>query len=197
MATHVMEGQAARREVYYPAAIAGIDWRAVFAGALAGFAVTLILTTLGAAIGITAADAADRGNAATIGTGAGIWWLITALVAGIIGGSVVARTAYRGPAYSPVLYGTLVWVVGAIILLLLLAIGVGNVMGGLGAGMSVAAQRGSAGMTPADSVRATQQAAEVGAGAAWGLFISQIVAVGASIFGAARRRPAEQRRVEA
>src|SRR5918999_1037598 len=170
----------------------GMQWKPVVAGALAGFAAMVVLTTLGAALGITAGDAADGGNARAVGTAAGIWWLLTALAAGVFGGWVIAHTARRDLDYDPVIYGVLAWSLGTIILLFLLAIGVGSVLGGLGGGLgAAAAERGVPSASPADTARVVQTAANVGKGAAWGLLISQILGIAASIFGAnMKRRPA-------
>ena len=167
----------------------GMQWKPVVAGALAGFAVTLILTTLGAAIGITAGDAADGASGRAVGTGAAIWWALTVIAAGVFGGWVIAKTARADRYYDPVIYGTLAWVIGVIILLFLLAIGVGSMMGGLGGGLgAAAAERGAPNMSPADTARVAEQAANVGKGAAWGLLISQLLGLGGSIFGARMRR---------
>jgi hypothetical protein len=175
----------------------GIQWRAVFAAAIVGFAVTLIMATLGAAIGLTAGDAADGGNAKAFGIGAGIWWLITVAVAGIASGRVLAATAHRDPEYRPAIYGTLAWATGVIILLFLLANGIGNMVGGLGAGMGAAASSHQMGnVSPADSARAVQTATDVGKGAAWGLLISQIVGLVATIASAGRRPRAVTRTEE-
>ena len=171
----------------------GMQWKPVVAGALAGFAVTIVATTLGAALGITAGDAANGGDARAVGTAAGIWWLLTALAAGMFGGWVIARTARRDLDYDAVIYGVLAWVIGTIILLFLLAVGVGSMLGGLGGGLGAAvAERGASvgGASPADTARVAETAANVGKGAAWGLLLSQILGIGGSIFGARmRRRP--------
>ena len=192
-------GTAARRDVYLDTDLnEGMQWKPVLAGALAGFAVTLILTTLGAAIGITAGDAADGGDAKAVGTGALIWWIITVVGAGIAGGWVIARTSRWDRYYNPVIYGTLAWVVGVIILLFLLAIGVGSMMGGLGGGLGAAvAERGASmggNMSGADTARVAEKAADVGKGAAWGLLISQLLGLGASIFGARMRGDRDRNR---
>ncbi|MFN2565543.1 MAG: hypothetical protein ABR499_11125 [Gemmatimonadaceae bacterium] len=172
-----------------PAWDRGMQWKPVVAGALAGFAVMIILTTLGAALGISAADAADGGDGRAAGTGAGIWWILTALVSGLFGGWVIARTARRDLDYDPVIYGTLAWVIGTIILLFLLAIGVGSMMGGLGGGLGAAvAERGGAPRgSPADTARIAETAANIGKGAAWGLLLSQLLGLGGSIFAARMR----------
>lgn len=167
----------------------GIQWRAVFAAAIVGFAVTLILTTLGAAIGLTAGDAANGGDGKAFGIGAGIWWLITVAAAGIVSGRVLAVSALRDLEYRPAIYGTLAWATGVIILLFLLANGIGNVVGGLGAGMGAVASshQVNSSMSPADSVRAVETASDVGKGAAWGLLLSQLVGLVATIVSAGRR----------
>jgi hypothetical protein len=172
----------------------GMQWKPVVAGALAGFAVMIILTTLGAALGISAADAADRTSARNAAAWAGLWWLLTALASGLFGGWVIAQTARRDLDYDAVIYGTLAWVIGIIILLFLLAIGVGSMMGGLGGGLGAAvAQRGGAPRgSPADTARVVEAAANVGKGAAWGLLLSQLLGLGGSIFGA-RLRPHRNR----
>ena len=170
----------------------GMQWKPIVAGALAGFAIMIVLTTLGAALGITAADAADGGDARAAGTGAGIWWILTAVVAGLFGGWVIAQTARRDLDYDPVIYGTLAWVIGTIILIFLLAIGVGSMMGGLGGGLGAAvAERGAAPRgSPADTARVAEAAANIGKGAAWGLLLSQLLGIAATIFAARmRRRP--------
>lgn len=165
----------------------GIHWRAVFAGALAGFAATIILTTLGAAIGITAAADSGQASGSAVGIGAGIWWLLTVIIAGVISGRVIASTARQDENYSAGIYGTLAWTAGVIIMLVLLAFGVGSIMGGLGGGLgAAAAQRGMPSVSPADSLRAANMAATVGAGAAWGLLLSQLLGLGATILGARR-----------
>jgi hypothetical protein len=168
----------------------GMQWKPIVAGALAGFAVMIILTTLGAALGVTAADAADGADGRAAGAWAGLWWLLTALASGLFGGWVIAHTARRDLDYDPLIYGTLAWVIGTIILLFLLAIGVGSMMGGLGGGLGAAvAERGGAPRgSPADTARIAETAANVGKGAAWGLLLSQLLGLGATIYGARMRR---------
>jgi hypothetical protein len=171
----------------------GIQWRSVVAAALVGFAITLILTTLGAAIGLTAGDAADGADGRAVGIGALIWWVLTVAIAGFTSGRVIATTARHDADYRPAIYGTVAWVLGVIVLLFLLANGLGNVIGGMGGGMgaAVAANGGSAhqGISPADSARAVETATDVGKGAAWGLLASQVIGLAATIVGAGRREP--------
>ena len=168
----------------------GIQWRAVIAAALVGFAITIILTTLGMAIGLTAADAADNTSGKAVGIGAGIWWIVTVAIAGFASGRVLASTASRDIDYKPAIYGTAAWALGVIVLLFLLANGLGNVIGGLGGGLGAAAANAGTthhNISPADSARVVRTATDVGKGAAWGLLFSQLIGLGATIIGAGRR----------
>ena len=125
-----------------------------------------------------------------VGIGAGIWWLITAAVAGLASGWVLAATGRTDPVYRPLIYATAAWALGVIILLFLIANGAGNVIGGMGGGLGAAAANSGElrqNISPADSARAVRTAADVGTGAAWGLFISQIIGLGATILGAGTR----------
>lgn len=169
----------------------GIQWKSIVAAALVGFAITLILTTLGAAIGLTAGDAANGADGTAVGVGALVWWTLTVAVAGFLAGRVLMTSARRDDMeYRPMLYGTLAWVLGVIVLLFLLASGVGNIIGGLGGGLGAAAANANTahlGISPADSVRVMETASNVGTGAAWGLLASQLIGLGATIVGAGRR----------
>lgn len=166
------------------------------AAALAGFAVTLILTALGAAIGLTAGAASRGVDGEAVGAGALIWWTLSVIVAGLVAGRVLSMNAGPDARYNRVIHGTLAWVLGVIILLFLLANGVGNMIGGLGGGLgAAAATHNLPSGTPADSVHVARTAAAVGSGAAWGLLLSMLLGLGATIMAAGRRelRPETRR----
>lgn len=173
----------------------GVQWRAVLAAAVAGLAVTLILTTLGAAIGLSAGAGTESPDAQAMGTGVFIWWLLTVAVTGVIAGRILATTARTDLYYNAIIYGTLAWVVGVTIFLFLLANGLGALAGGLGAGMGAAQQ--TTGGISGSGVQADQMArdaASVGQRAAWGLLISQLVGLGATIVAAKRGKAESMRR---
>lgn len=168
----------------------GVQWTAVVAAALAGFAVTLILTALGAAIGLTAGAASNGVDGGAVGAGALIWWTLTVIVAGLVAGRVLATSSGPDIRYNRVVHGILTWVLGVIILLFLLANGVGNMIGGLGGGLgAAAATRHLPSGTAADSVHVARTAAAVGSGAAWGLLLSMLLGLGATIMAAGKRDP--------
>ena len=75
------------------AALRRISWGAVLAGAVIVIAVHLSLSLLGLGIGLSTVDpaAGDTPGAKSFGLGAGIWWVISNLIALVIGGYVAAR----------------------------------------------------------------------------------------------------------
>lgn len=122
------------------------QWGAILAGSLAGFAATIIMATLGMAIGATtgatiADDGVDPGQAAkAFGVGAAVWVLLTALVAGFVGGSVLSRMARYDRPYMPMAFGGLSWTGGVV-----LALAVGAAAGPGLAGLAGGAAGGAAG----------------------------------------------------
>ncbi|MBV8879799.1 MAG: hypothetical protein JO332_07545 [Planctomycetaceae bacterium] len=126
------------------------QWGAIVAGAVAGFGAFIIMTTLGAALGITAGTVAGHntdnptgdtaGKAAmAFSIGTGVWMLITAAVIGVVGGYVLNTTSRRDRPYSPVVFGGITWAIGVCILLMVATPMFGGVLSGVGAGAGGAA----------------------------------------------------------
>ncbi|MBI2932292.1 MAG: hypothetical protein HYY16_11625 [Planctomycetes bacterium] len=161
------------------------QWGAIMAGALAGFATTFILGTLGMAIGMTAGKAvsegAETGQVTTgYGVASGIWWLVTVALTGLVGGAVLGRMARSDRAYFPGIFGTLTWISGVLIVLVLMALGLGGVVSGVGAGGFMG--RGMEEQT-------AQTTAGVGIAAAWVLLVSEIIGLGVTVLAARRWGP--------
>jgi len=122
-----------------------IQWGAIIAGAIAGFGVVILMSLLGAALGITAgtigAHATDNANAETagkaataFGIGTAIWMILTAAAVGLVGGWVLNQTARRDRAYSSVIFAGLSWAAGNCALLTLTVLGMAGGMTAIGAG---------------------------------------------------------------
>jgi hypothetical protein len=123
------------------------QWGAVIAGVLGGFAATLLMTTLGAALGLTAGAAlVDESptlelGAGALGTAAIVWTLVTAVVVGITGGVVVARSSRTDRSYHPGVLGLLAWTGGMVLAGLIAAPGAVGALasiGGVGASHATA-----------------------------------------------------------
>jgi hypothetical protein len=109
-----------------------ISWGAVLAGAAIAIAVHVSLSLLGLGIGLSTVDpaAGDAPQATTFGIGAGIWWVLSNLIALVIGGYVAARLSGMPLRGDGVIHGVLTWAVTLLITIYLLTTGVGAVVGG-------------------------------------------------------------------
>ena len=126
------------------------QWGAILAGAFAGFAVVILMSTLGAALGITVgaasvsatetvnAETAEKA-AAAFGIGAAIWILLTALATGLVGGWVLNSCSRRDRPYSSFIFGGVTWAVGVCLALALAAPLGGGMFSGMGGGAGGAA----------------------------------------------------------
>lgn len=131
----------ARTEVmgYYPAALRRMSWGALFGGVIVAFGLQLLFTVLGLAIGFTAIDPYERETAQGLGTGAGVWWLVTGILALFAGGWAAGRMAGLPRRWDAVLHGFMVWGVSALVSLYFLGSAVGTTVGGV----MTALQRGA------------------------------------------------------
>lgn len=121
-----------------------LSWGGVWAGVLVVIGTLLLLTTLGLAVGITAADPMDP-NFGALGTGAAIWTGLSLLIALFLGGMAAARTGMVWDRTAGMLQGVLVWVISIVAILFLAANGIGLVVGGaFGLVSNVAQGAGSA-----------------------------------------------------
>lgn len=140
------------------------------AGAITGVAVSVLMATLGAALGFTAtaaavdtardlaASAEGVGKAAVgFGIAAGIWLLVSSALVGVVGGSVLAKLAHAGRAYYPGAHGFLTWALGVAIAVLFAASGSGAISAALGIGAAGAAGTAA---TARPDLRATPSSAD-------------------------------------
>lgn len=108
-----------------------VRWGAILAGVIAGMIVQAILTLLGLAIGLQAADPADPTyNWTGLGTGSGFWLLLSAIASGFAGGWVASSLANIGSRFDGLAHGILSWGVFMVIAAYLMGSGMGAVLGG-------------------------------------------------------------------
>lgn len=121
---------AERRQIAHPATRIGgtdgvrVSWGGIWGGVIAALGVLLLLTAIGLAVGITAADPVGPGTAA-IGAGAGIWAAAALLVSLFIGGMVATRIGATYDAGTGFWEGFLVWTVSLLLMGALAASGIG------------------------------------------------------------------------
>ncbi len=132
MATNVTNGALPIGDVRPGKSATRLSWGAVFAGVVLAIAVQLVLGILGAGIGLTLVDPVEgtTPGASGFGIGAGIYWLITTVVALGAGGYAAARVAGVHERFDALVHGLVVWGVTLILTLYLLTSAVGGIIGG-------------------------------------------------------------------
>lgn len=109
-----------------------IAWGAISSGVAVAIAAQFTLNLLGAGIGFAAADPVtdDAGSVKAIGIGAGLWWLLSGLVAMFLGGWVAGRQAPASHPHAGAFHGLITWAATTIVGLLLIGVFTGALMGG-------------------------------------------------------------------
>jgi len=86
-----------------------VSWGAIFAGAFVALTLCVFLGVLGVALNLSVANTDVRGD--QLATGAGIWTIVSLLVALFLGGFVTSRTTVGEKKGEALMYGVLVWAV--------------------------------------------------------------------------------------
>ena len=135
-----------------------ISWGAVIAGMVIAIGVQMVLSLLGAGIGLSTLDPLrySSPDASTFGIGAGIWWAVSSIISLFVGGWVAAHLAGSPEKADAVLHGLLTWGVATIVTAYLLASAVSAVARG---GASVIGSAASVAATGAGAVAAPAAAA--------------------------------------
>lgn len=146
MATHATHGYVPEETAIIRAG-RRISWGAIFAGVVIAVAVQLVMGILGTGIGLSMVDPVEGSTpgATGFGIGAGLYWLITTVVALGAGGYAAARVSGVTEKFDALVHGLVVWGVTLILTLYLLTSAVGGIIGG--AFRTVGAVAGAAGST--------------------------------------------------
>lgn len=107
---------------------ARVSWGSIFAGAALALATQLVLTLIGAAIGLATLDpgTGDNPSATSFGIGAGIWLVVTSLISLFVGGYIAARL---GGTFNGWIHGLATWATVTIATILLLTTAAGTLIG--------------------------------------------------------------------
>lgn len=131
MATHATHGYVPEETAIIRAG-RRISWGAIFAGVVIAVAVQLVMGILGTGIGLSMVDPVEGSTpgATGFGIGAGLYWLITTVVALGAGGYAAARVSGVTEKFDALVHGLVVWGVTLILTLYLLTSAVGGIIGG-------------------------------------------------------------------
>ena len=139
----------AERAQLAPLQTATVSWAGVWSGFLIGLGVLMLLSTLGLAVGISAADIGpgQGPDAEAFGIGAGIWAGLSLLIALFLGGMIASRVSMVADRTVATTHGALVWVLAMLGILYLAGTGITLGMSGVlgvvrGAGSAVSGAAG-------------------------------------------------------
>lgn len=107
-----------------------VSWGGVWSGVLVVMGTLLLLSTLGLAVGISAADPTNA-DAGVLGTGAAIWTGLSLLIALFLGGMAATRLGLVFDKAAGAFEGALVWVLSFLVILWLASSGVSLVARGV------------------------------------------------------------------
>jgi len=140
-------------------AVHKVAWGAIFAGAVIALVAQVILNMVGLGIGLSTVDPAGDGSptAGSLSSGAGIWFVISGILASAAGGWLAGRLAGKPVLNTGGLHGLIAWAVSTLVVIYLLSSAVGGVVSG--ASSAVSSTLGGAGNLLGGSVKTAAQAA--------------------------------------
>jgi len=132
-----------------------ISWGAVFAGAVMALVIQTILNMVGIGVGLASVDAVagTSPTARTLTVGAGVWLVVSGIVASAIGGHLAGRLSGKPLPMTAAYHGLMSWAVSTLVVLYVITSAATGVAGG--AFSTVSSAIGGAGR----AVGATSQAA--------------------------------------
>ena len=136
-----------------------ISWGAVFAGAVIGLVAQVILNMIGIGIGLSTVNAVtgDSPSASSFSIGAGIWWVISGIVAAALGGYLAGRLSGKPSESTTAYHGLISWAVSTLVVVYLLSSAASGLIGGAMSTASTAL--GGAGKAVGGTVQTAVQAA--------------------------------------
>lgn len=169
-----------------------VQWGPIIAGLLTTLATMIVLTVLGLAIGASVLEPRDSGEG--LGTAAGIWGAISAIVSFLLGGWVAAKSAAVGGTGAGMLNGFMVGAAALALILWLTATGLGNLFGAIGSNVGeIANIAQESGVSTTEVDQQAPEADQVGDTArdafsnaeegAWGTLGGIMLALGAATLG--------------
>ncbi len=114
-----------------------VSWGAIFAGVVVALTTQVLLTMLGAGIGVATLDpgTGDNPSASAFSIAAGIWYLLSGIIAAFVGGYIAARLSGKTVPTSGALHGLTTWALTTLLVLWFLTSTVGALVGGVFSGV--------------------------------------------------------------
>ncbi|RJP74378.1 MAG: hypothetical protein C4524_12985 [Candidatus Zixiibacteriota bacterium] len=115
----------------FAAKVRRISWGAIFGGTVLALLTMIILSLLGLAVGLGSINpATGDANLSGFAIGAGIWWVVSSLIALFLGGWAAGRLAGAPQKLDGALHGAVTAGLTVLVMIFLLTSAVGAVIGG-------------------------------------------------------------------
>lgn len=136
-----------------------VSWGAVFAGSVTALVTQVIVNLVGVGVGLASVGttAADNPEASTVSLGAGLWFVISGIVASLAGGVIAGRLSGKPLPGTAALHGLVSWAVTTLVVLYLLTSAATGLVGGTLS--TVSGALGGAGNLVGGTVQTAAQAA--------------------------------------
>lgn len=167
-----------------------VRWGPILAGLVVAISTQLVLSGIGAAIGLTglANSGAPRSDALGTGTAVGIWSIISLLIALFVGGWIAARACGPMTRSTALLNGAILWATTLAISAWLLSSGVSGAFGVVASNAGDIINQAQQGTTPVptDPNVTAEQTRDIAANAAkvgWGFAFGSLLGLIATLVG--------------
>ena len=109
-----------------------VAWGAVFAGSAIALVMQIILNMIGLGVGLSTLDVAqgDTPSASSISVGAGIWFVVSGILAAGLGGYIAGRLSGKASSSTTAYHGLISWAVSTLAVLYLLSSAASGMVGG-------------------------------------------------------------------
>jgi hypothetical protein len=136
-----------------------VSWGAVFAGAAIALVLQIILNMVGIGVGLSTIDVAagDTPSAGSLSVGAGVWWVISGIIAAATGGYIAGRLSGKASQSTTAYHGLVAWAVSTLAVVYLLSSAASGMVGG--ALSTASSTLGGAGKAIGGSVQTAVQSA--------------------------------------
>jgi hypothetical protein len=136
-----------------------VAWGAVFAGASMALVMQIILNMIGLGVGLSTLDIAqgDTPSASSMSVGAGIWFVVSGIMAAGLGGYIAGRLSGKASSSTAAYHGLISWAISTLAIIYLLSSAVSGVTGG--ALSTASSALGGAGKALGGSVQTAVQTA--------------------------------------
>ncbi len=167
-----------------------VRWGPILGGLAIALSTQLVLSALGAAVGLTSIgdSGAPRSEAPGVGVNIGIWSIISLLISLFVGGWVTTRTATRMNRNMAILNGAILWAAVLALSAWLLSSGVSGAFGVAASNAQGLINQAQQNIPTNPPTLSAQQARELAANAAkvsWSFALGSLLGLAASLIGAA------------